>query len=123
MVQLATMSHQTIYLEEALTAMKTLDAQGRAVPFSIRVRTLNRYSKTGGKLLHFEQAKLVMAEENPNVNSINSLRTVSTQTATTRRNPNHFENKTRNIKILPQNKIQKIHIRYIIQFNNKDVIY
>lgn len=117
------MSQQTIYLQDALSAMKTLVFVGRAVPFSIKIRTLNRYSKTGGKLLFFEQAKLVMAEENPNVNSINSLRTVSNQVATTRRNPNHFENKTRNIKILPQNKIQKIHIRYIIQFNNKDVIY
>lgn len=123
MVQLAIMSQQTIYLQDALTAMKTLDKDGRAVPFSIKVRSLNRYSKTGGKLLFFEQAKLVMAEENPNANSINSLRTISSQTSTQRRNPNHFDNKTRNIKILPQNKIQKIHIRYIIQFNNKDVIY
>ena len=122
-MQLACMEQQTIYLQDVLTQMKTLDAEGRAVPFSIKARTLNRYSKTGGKMLHYPKAKLVMAEENPNANSVQSLRYKPEPTSTERRNPNHFENKTRNIKVLPQNHIKKIHIRYIIEFNNQKVIY
>lgn len=117
------MQQENIYLQDALEQMKTLDANGKAVAFDIKVRTLNRYSKTGGKLKHYTTAKLVMAEENKNVNSVMSLRYAPKPVVTTRRNPRHFENKTRNIKVLPQNQIKKIHIRYIIEFNNKQVIY
>mgnify|MGYP000536602619 CR=1 FL=1 len=121
-MQLAIMLQETIYLQDVLQQIKTLDASGRAVPFSIKVRTLNRYSKTGGKLHTYPQAKLVMKEENPNVNSVNSLR-YKPKPKTSRRDPKHFENKTRNIKVLPQGSFVKIHIRYIIEFNNKKVIY
>lgn len=117
------MQTQTIYLQDVLTQIKTLDSTGRAPIFSIKVRTLNKYSKTGGKLIHYPTAKLVIKEENPNVNSINSLKTVPNTPVTTRRNPRHFDNKTRNIKVLPHNTIKKIHIRYIIEFNNQKVIY
>lgn len=113
---------KNIYLQDVLKQIKTLDANGRAPVFSIKVRSLNKYSKTGGRLLHYPQAKLVMAEENPNVNSAQSLR-VKQKQVTTRRSPRHFENKTRNIKILPQGDIKKIGIRHIIQFNNQNVIY
>lgn len=121
-MQLATMQQETIYLNDALQQMQTLNSSGRAPEFSIKVRTLNRFSKTGGKLHHYPKAKLVIKEENPNLNSVNSLRNKPKE-KTTRRNPNHFENKTRNIKVLPQGNFVKIHIRYIIDFNNKKVIY
>ena len=114
---------QTIYLQDVLIQMKTLDNEGRAPVFSIKVRTLNKYSKTGGKLLVYPTAKLVMKEENPNADSVTSLRFKPNPVPKTRRNPNHFENKTRNIKILPQNTMVKIGIRHIIQFNNQNVIY
>lgn len=114
---------QSIYLQDALQQMKTLDDNGRAPIFSIAVRTLNKYTKQGGRLLVFPTAKLVIKEENPNKNSVASLKVKPQPTSGTRRNPNHFENKTRNIKILPQNEIIKIGIRHIIKFNNQNVIY
>ena len=105
------MAKETIFLKDVLTTMRTLDANGRAVPFSISFRTLNKNSKTGGKYITYPKAKLVIKEENPNVNSTQSLRYVSNKTSTIRRNPNHFQNKTRNIKVMPQNDIRKIHIK------------
>ena len=110
-----------IYLKDVLTAMSTLQ-DGRAVPFSISFRTLNRNSKTGGKLITYPKAKLVIKEENKNINSINSLRTKPLKSKL-RKNPNHWVNKTRNIKVLPQGNIRKVHINYIIEFNGKKVVY
>lgn len=117
------MLQQNIFLKDVLSTMSTLDDKGRAVPFSISFRTLNRNSKTGGKLVTYEQAKLVIKEENLNTNSINNLRTQPKRKTNVRRNPNHWDNKTRNIKVLPSNNIRKIHINHIITFNNQNVVY
>ncbi len=114
---------ETIYLKDVLSQMKTLDDDGRAVPFSIKVRTMQRFSKTGGQLRSWARAKLVIKEENPNSDSVLALRTKSKPRSSMRKNPNHFANKTRNIKILPSGKIKKINILFIIEFNGKKVIY
>jgi len=119
--QLAYMSAQNIYLKEVLNQMKTLNANGKATPFSIKFRTYNKFSKTGGALKYYPVAKLVMKEENPNINSINALRT-KPKAPVARKNPNHFDNKTRNLS-LPSGDKRKINIRYIIEFNNQKVIY
>lgn len=103
--------------------MKAVDPSGKAVPFSIKARTLQKNSRTGGKMVEYPKAKMVMAEENPNTNSVESLRTKRKRGTGIRRNPYHFGNKTRNIKVLPGGEIRKIHIRYIIEFNGKKVIY
>ncbi|KKK70857.1 hypothetical protein LCGC14_2919760 [marine sediment metagenome] len=103
--------------------MKTLGPDGRAVPFSIKVRTFQRNSKTGGSIRQYEKAKMVMAEENPHVDSIRSLQTVNKPRPIMRKNPNHYENKTRNIKVLPQGDIKRINIRFIIELNGQKVIY
>ena len=103
--------------------MKTLDANGKAVPFSIAVRTWQRYSRTGGNIKRWDKAKMVMKEENPHVDSVLSLRQKPRQRTVLRRNPNHYQNKTRNIKVLPQGEIKTINIRCILEFNGKKVIY
>ena len=64
-----------------------------------------------------------MKEENPNLNSVRSLQTVSKAKPKMRKNPNHFENKTRNIKVLPQGDIKTLNIRCIVEYNGKKVIY
>lgn len=117
------MAADTIYLQEVLQQMKTLDAQGKAVPFSIAVRTWQRFSSTGGKMKRWAKAKLVMKEENPNANSILSLRQKPRQRTVLKKDPDHYANKTRNIKVLPEGNIKKINIRCIIEFNGKKVIY
>lgn len=113
----------TIFLKDVLQIMKTKNKDGFLIPFSIKFRTYQRFSKTGGKLKHYEKAKLVMQEGNTNdFNTVDALR-VKPKKKTARKKPNHFENKTRNIKVLPSGKIRKINIRYILEFNGKQVIY
>lgn len=115
------METETIFLRDVMETMRTLDKNGRAVPFSISFRTLNRHSKTGGKLKEYPEAKLVIKEENKNTDSIASLRYHKKQVKI-RRRPNHWDNKTRNIK-LPNGDIKKILINHIITFNGKKVVY
>lgn len=117
------MAADTIYLQEVLQQMKTLDKEGKAVPFSIAARTWQRFSSTGGKMKRWAKAKLVMKEENPNVNSVESLRIKPKRRTVLKKNPDHFANKTRNIKVLPEGKIKKINIRCIVEFNGLKVIY
>lgn len=113
---------QTIYLQEVLQQMKTLDSEGKAVPFSLKTRTLNRYSKKGGKLKEYPEARLVMNEKQERITSVAALRAMQPKVLRERKNPQHFQNKTRNIR-LPNGEKRKIHIRFIIEFNNQKVIY
>ena len=117
------MERETIFLKDVLSTMRTLDSDGKAVNFSISFRTFNSNSKTGGKLKVYEKAKQVIKEENKNVITTNSLRYKPNKKSKVRRNPNHWDNKTRNIKVLPQGDIRKVHINNIITFNNKTVVY
>jgi hypothetical protein len=113
---------ENIYLKEVLQQMKTPDKDGQAVPFSIKVRTLNRYSKKGGKLNSYTEARLVMKEKQERITSVAALRAMQPRVLKERKNPHHFQNKTRNIR-LPNGERRKIHIRFIIEFNGKKVIY
>ena len=116
---------ETVFLTKVLEAMRTPSSEGRAVPFDISYRTLNRNSKTGGKLKYHENAKLVMKEKQLDPHSIQALRHFKPSAEkknTARKNPQHFTNKTRNIR-LENGEIKKIHINHIITFNGKKVIY
>lgn len=115
---------ETVFLKDVLSDMATLDKNGRAKPFSISYRTLNRNSKTGGKLVEIDRAKLCMREEFQNHSpSTELLRYAKPQKPKLKKNPNHWDNKTRNIKTIPEGKIRKIHINHIISFNSKKVVY
>lgn len=74
-------------------------------------------------MVRYTKAKMVIKEQFPNHDSIESLRTKPKRLTNVRRNPNHWDNKTRNIKVLPQGDIKKIHINHIIEFNGKKVVY
>lgn len=110
-----------IFLRDVLERMRTLDENGRAVQFSISFRTLNRQSKTGGRLITYPEAKLVIKEENKKADSNHALRYFKKQVKV-RRRPNHWDNKTRNIK-LPNGEIKKVLINHIITFNGLKVVY
>lgn len=101
--------------------MRTPDENGRAVPFSISYRTYNRHSKTGGQLRSYQNAKLVMPEKQSRPDSLENL-AHRKRRVLTRRDPNHWEHKTRNIK-LPCGRIRKINTLFIIRFNGRTVVY
>tara|TARA_R110002124_G_scaffold193013_1_gene360283 strand:- start:10 stop:360 length:351 start_codon:yes stop_codon:yes gene_type:complete len=113
---------ETIYLKDVLQQMKTPDKDGQAVPFSMKTRTLNRYTKQGGKLKTYPEARLVMKEKQERITDVIALRSMAPRVIKERKNPHHFDNKTRNIRLANGEK-RKIHIRYIIDFNDKKVIY
>lgn len=113
----------TVYLKEVLEQMRKLDTNGRAVRFDISVRTFNRQTKKGGKLKVYNNVKLVMNEKGVDRDSIYALQNFKNGTAVRdRKNPRHFQNKTRNIR-LESGEVKKIHINYIIEFNGKKVVY
>jgi hypothetical protein len=117
------MAEETIYLNEVLKIMRTPNSEGRAVKFNIAVRTLNKNSKTGGKLNEYSDAKLVMKEKGLDRDSIYALQNFKpSKEQKEKKNPHHFSNKTRNIR-LENGEVKKIHINYIINFNGKKVIY
>lgn len=115
--------NDTIFLNEVLEMMRTPNQEGRAVKFDISYRTFNKNSKTGGKLKYHEDAKLVMKEKPSDKAEIYALmKKPSEKKEVSRKNPNHFQNKTRNIR-LENGDIRKIHIKYIVTFNGKKVIF
>lgn len=109
-------------MKDVLTKMKTLDENGKAVPFSIKFRTLNKYTSKGGKLKEYAEARLVTKEKQERITSVSALRTMQPRVIKERKNPNHFANKTRNLR-LPNGEIKKFRIRFIIEFNGQKVIY
>lgn len=122
---------ETISLKAALAIIDKKDKEGNAYPFDITFRSLQRNSKTGGKLYEYKQVKKIRAKVD-NLKTKSSLRFSSTKThflikevqtqVIAKKNPNHFENRTRNLE-LQNGKPRKIHIRLIISINGKKVIY
>ena len=116
------MASGVIFLSEVIKKMAAPDKYGKAVPFSISWRTMNRYSKKGGKLMSSKNAVLVMKEKT-GAPTIETLRFAPNLPKPARRNPNHWDNKTRNIRIEGRPNPIKIHINNIITFNGMQVVY
>jgi len=103
---------KAIFLSQVLTEMKKLDANKNPISFSISVRTYNNQNKSGGKLITFENAVLMQAPKTPGKIRLSQARAF--------KNPNHFDNRTRNVKT--DQGIKKINILFIIKFNGADVV-
>lgn len=98
---------KTMLLSEVLEKMKE-------APFNLEMRTFNRYNKTGGKTVIYRNAELLRPPKKKGL--------VRLADPTPFKNPNHFENRTRNIK-LEDGEIKTIHIIFIIRFNGYLVIF
>lgn len=109
-----------MFLRQVLEEIKKTDAEGDSIPFDIEFRTYNRNNKMGGVLKRYEKAKLLIGKKlkgKPFIDAEYFYREVRV-----RKNPNHFDNRTRNIE-LPGGQIKKINILFITKFNNHEVIY
>lgn len=111
MVQLYTMS-STITLREALSV---IDGKG---PFALKVITADVNRGTGGEELLIPMAWKHTAKT---TREEQALQKKSETVARYSRNPNHYDNSTRNLK-LPNGEIRKIHIRLIREVNGKTVL-
>ena len=79
-----------IFLKEVLKEMKKLDSKKNPIPFSISFRTYNQQNKLGGKLISYDNATLMQATPEPGVARLSQNLDF--------KNPNHWDNHTRNIK-------------------------
>lgn len=112
---------ETISLSAALKIIERKDAEGYPLPFDISYRTLNRNSKTGGRLATYLGATILTSL--PKQRKSNAAIIMDLQTATkSRKNPEHHKNRTRNIH-KPNGEIAKVHIRLIESINNQKVVY
>lgn len=104
--------------------MRQKSSEGFAVKFDMKARSYNKQSRTGGKMYHYNKAKLVMEEGKMTdvEKEVNSLKFKKSPKKNIEKNPQHYSNKTRNIR-LEDGSIKKININYIIEFNGKKVIY
>lgn len=94
--------------------MKKLTPEKEPIPFDLVVWAFNRKNKFAGREIIYTDAEL-MQQANPNkISKIFKLQES--------KDPNHFLNRTRNIK-LPNGEVKTIHIIFIKSFNGKTVVY
>ena len=105
---------KTIFLKDVLSEMKRQDEYKNPLPFSIKVRTFNLKNKKGGKLLEYKNATLMQPPKKKGAKRL--------AMDTEFKNPNHFENRTRNLKT-ENGEIKKIHTIFIDEFNGLKVVF
>jgi len=113
--------YDTISLKNTLQIIEAKDTEGYPIPFSISFRTLQRNSKTGGRLVScFGATALTSLPKQRKTTKVimdDLLRPERPE-----KNPNHFLNRTRNIQ-KANGEIAKLHIRLIDSINNKKMVY
>lgn len=95
---------------------------GKPCRFSLRVISYDESRGTGGEILDFNDVCLNDAKITIKHTVPLEHRRLAEPKVTQSRNPNHKENKTKNLR-LANGQIRKIHIRFITHFNNINVVY
>lgn len=99
--------------------MNIIGLNGEPVLFDLTYRTYNKQTKCGGKLKHYNDARLLKAKS-----YLGSELTESEKMRLPdriKKNPNHIQNRTINIE-LANGDIETIRIDGIIKFNEKQVM-
>jgi len=108
-------------LWDALEIMDSFYGQGKPVRFHLKFVTANRSEKTGGEIIELKDACKCSVRTKKGNEIFAAKKNVPTDDRVTK-DPNHWVNSTRNI-LLPNGQKRKLHIRLIIEFNNKKVCY
>jgi hypothetical protein len=107
-----------------ITHKQMMAAMAAAIkPFSLRYVKLNEQKGTGGELVALSGQLLSskgLAEPAPTIGP--KPEDVEELEAWVRRNPNHYENMTRNLKSAVNGRYTKVHIYLITEFEGKKVI-
>lgn len=107
-------------MRQVLEELEKTNAKGETFFFDIEYRMFNSNNKTGGSYKKI-RAKLLKAKKlkgkvfNPYEHAFRNIRD--------RRNPNHWDNVTRNFELEKTGLIRKIKIRYITRINGVEVAY
>ena len=109
-----------IFLRQVVAEMERVNEKGEAVPFDMEVWTYNRHNKSGGDLKKYTGAKLLIPKKMKG--KIFVVAEHQFREDKKRKNPNHWQNATRNIET-QSDMVRKINIRLIKKFNDLEVIY
>ena len=109
-----------IFLKEVIEVIDKKGKDGTPFPFNISFRTLQRNSKTGGKLITYNNV-VKATKSNSHQTDKQLLKAVQSPTKA-KKNPNHFKNRTRLLE-LQNGDIKKIHIRLIDSVNGQKMHY
>lgn len=95
--------------------LREIDKPGNT--FAITWIQADRRKGTGGKIDSVKCAqKTTIADLPDNIVKFNRI------AESTKRNPNHWDHKTRNIYVPATRRIKKLHIKLITEFNGKTVV-
>ena len=109
------MVEETIDLVDVIKEMDSA-----TTPFSITFTTADETRNTGGKNITIKEALVSKPKQNP----IQNGPTITEKEIPFKKYaPNHFKNRTRNIRIIPGTQVRKLHIYLIRRFNGKKVIW
>ncbi len=104
--------------------MRAVDIDEMPVPFSLKVVEYNEQAGTGGKFLEVDRAVITQSgkrsERRQGRNAMRGLSSLSDHEKLVK-DPNHWDNLTLNITILPSGNIRKIHIHLITRINGERV--
>ena len=118
---IAPMNSTFIRLWDVLEIMDSFDGQGKPVRFQLKFVTANRSEKTGGEIIELKDACKCSVRTKKGKEIFAAKKNFPVDDRITK-DPNHWVNSTRNI-LLPNGQKRKLHIRLIIEFNNKKVCY
>ena len=118
---IAIMNSEFIRLWDVLEIMDSVDAQEKPVRFQVKYVTANRLEKTGGEIIELQEACKCSVRTKKGKEIFAAKKNFPADERITK-DPNHWVNSTRNI-LLPNGQKRKLHIRLIIEFNNKKVCY
>jgi hypothetical protein len=95
-----------IRVSDMLNVMNQRDGNSDFIPFSITWVSCNLKQNTGGEKITLAKAVLKG----------------SGKSKSAKRNPNHYENYTRNIVAFGGDRIMKVHVLLITRFNDDKII-
>ena len=103
---------------ETITFKEALDIVDSGQYFDIRFITCNLQKGTGGE--QYDLKKVCKHKQGSHAQQ-KALAKAQPKEQTNSKNPNHYDNSTRNLK-LENGEIVKVHIRLIRRINNKIVL-
>ena len=115
------MNSTFIRLWDVLEIMDSFDGQEKPVRFQLKFVTANRSEKTGGEIIELKDACKCSVRTKKGKEIFAAKKNIPVVERITK-DPNHGVNSTRNL-LLPNGQKRKLHIRLIIEFNNKKVCY
>ena len=115
------MNSTFIRLWDVLEIMDSFDGDGKPVRFQVKFVTANRLERTGGEIIELKDAQKCSVRTTKGKEIFAAKKNFPSNEQVSK-DPRHWVNSTRNI-LLPNGQKRKLHIRLIIEFNNKKVCY